>query len=131
MVSREPCAPRFSHHIRRQQMRPAERNSRSVQERPLCIEEIRWRHYPVTIDDVDIALRDSGTRATPPGGLEGAAPHCRADELRRMVTVSRRRPRTGVREIHVGGGEQIGLKNRELITHELPRPARLRAQYAL
>jgi hypothetical protein len=118
-------------------MRPTERDSRSVQERPLCIEEIRWRHSPVTIDDVYIALRDSATRATPPGGLEGAALRTVSGRMNYVacITVSRQSPAdAGVREIYVSvDGEQIAiLKNGEAITHELPAgPHRLRAHNTL
>jgi hypothetical protein len=86
---------------------------------------------------VQIELRDSGTRTTPPGGLEGSALHTVSARMHYVacITVSRQSPEdAGVREIYVSvDGEQIAiLKHGEAITHELPAgPHRLRAHNTL
>jgi hypothetical protein len=86
---------------------------------------------------VEIALRDTGIRKPPAGGLEGSALHTVANRMNYVacITVTRQLPEdVGVREIYVSvDGEQIAiLKHGEAITHELPAgPHRLRAHNTL
>jgi hypothetical protein len=84
-----------------------------------------------------IALRDTGLRTTPPGGLEGSALRTTSNRMHYVacITVSRQSPEdAGFREIYVSvDGEQIAiLKSGDAVTHELPAgPHRLRAHNTL
>jgi hypothetical protein len=87
---------------------------------------------------VDIeALRDTGNRTLPPGGLEGSSLHMTTRRLNYVasITVSRQSAEdAGVREIYVSvdGNEIAVLKNGQAVTHELPAgPHRLRAHNTL
>lgn len=83
------------------------------------------------------ALRDTGNRPVPPGGLEGSSLHTTARRMNYVacITVTRQSPDdAGVREIYVSvDGEEIAvLKNGQAVTHELPAgPHRLRAHNTL
>lgn len=83
------------------------------------------------------ALRDTGSRTLPPGGLEGSSLHTTTRRLNYVasITVSRQSAEdAGVREIYVSvdGNEIAVLKNGQAVTHELPAgPHRLRAHNTL
>jgi len=83
------------------------------------------------------ALRDTGNRTLPPGGLEGSSLHTTTRRLNygASITVSRQSAEdAGVREIYVSvdGNEIAVLKNGQAVTHELPAgPHRLRAHNTL
>src|SRR5215204_659861 len=83
------------------------------------------------------ALRDTGNRTLPLGGLEGSSLDMTTRRLNYVasITVSRQSAEdAGVREIYVSvdGNEIAVLKNGQAVTHELPAgPHRLRAHNTL